>query len=96
MRETTRQLLDCIFLDMAPSYAVCTDFGMDKSNGMQVFGALQWAIKRDICSSKELDEACGDGEKLTELVNRTHMGVSNPYKTTISTAYDDLPPEDEE
>lgn len=95
MKPLTKKLIDCILDDEFPSgLAIYVDFGIPTNDPSQVFGAYQWGYKREIFSAEELDNALGDGEKLTELVNREN----NPYGKglIIKTIYDGLIEEEED
>jgi hypothetical protein len=90
IRPNTKDLLDCIALDIMPGLATCVDFGIDLGDVQRKYGALQWAVRHGMVDEIELDQAMGDGEKLTEIVNRGE----NPYKVVIKTAWDNLNDDD--
>ena len=91
MYPNTQNLIISIIKDEFPTFATCVDFGIDKENAQQVFGAYQWAYRNDTVTEYELDENLGNGPALTKIVNRGQ----NPYACEIVTAWDDLPEEEE-
>ena len=90
MKPNTQELVYAMILDVFPPMATCVDFGIDRNE--QVFGAIQWAWRNDEVTEYELDEKLGNGPALTEIVHRGH----NPYACTITTAWDDMPEDDDE
>jgi len=83
IRPLTRRLYECLRLDEWPSRATCLDFGIETEKHL---GALQWAVRVEGVSIEALDEACGNGEKLTALVSR-----KNPYRgVSFRTPWDSL------
>lgn len=96
MRDITKRLIMAMGMDMIPDNTVCCDFGIDPNNPNPQFGALQWGWKNEVFTNTELDEALGDGKKLTGLAcRRSWQGRLNPYCCVFHTAYDDLPPEED-
>lgn len=104
MKTNTERLIEAIGLDLMPNNPTGVDFGIynigiSEEESMKRFGALQWAFKHEACTARELNLALGNGPVLTEIVNRTssiNPGRPNPYARTITTAWDDLPDEDDE
>lgn len=94
-QPNTKELIRGIVDDLMPGFATCVDFGIDMVP--QAFGALQWAYKHELTTDHELDEALGNGPKLTEIVNRKDIarGQSNPYACTIKTVWDEMPTEED-
>lgn len=93
MRPMTRELLECAALDEVPGLACRVDFGIMPPGEVEKFGAYQWAIRHEMVTPQELNEALGDGAKLTEIVNRG----ANPYGgQTITTSWDGLKEEFED
>ena len=70
-------------MDKWPRAAGVVDFGLDST---EHFGALQHAIKHDKITIEILDDAFGDGKKLTNLIKN-----DNPYYGVVfKAAYDDM------
>ena len=95
MKDSTKCLIDGIFMDLIPRDAdTVTDFGLEGNDRITVFGAYQWGYKREVFTDEELDQASCHGPSLTELVHREKDGQVNPYghNLTITTRYDSLPP----
>lgn len=89
IRPLTQQLYDSIMLDTWPGFAACVDFGIDVQNKYE---ALYYPIRAGEITIEQLEEALGNGPKLTELVNSAH---SNPHKGIVFvTAYDGLTEEE--
>lgn len=83
IRPLTRQLYECLAWDVYPSNATCIDFGIKTAEHL---GALQWAVSVDETSIDQLEEACGNGEKLNALISPT-----NPYYgVRFHTPWDEL------
>jgi hypothetical protein len=74
VRQTTRALIESVLLDIWPHNAAIVDFGLDSQKHYE---ALYYPIREHQIMPKELDEALGDGEKLTALVQ---AAASNPHK----------------
>jgi hypothetical protein len=97
IRNITKRLVEAIAMDCIPDNTVCCDFGIDPEDPNPQFGALQWGWKNEAFKTQDLDNALGNGEQLTELINRVAPGnKKNPYACVIVTAYDFLPEEEEE
>lgn len=94
MNPNILELIHCIYMDIIPSPATCIDFGIPKDKDpTEVFGALQWALKRDIVTKEELEDARRNGQKLTKIANKTwerNNGIvqRNPYACKIRTDWD--------
>lgn len=82
VRPLTQQLFDCLILDTWPGIACVTDFGI--GNDSKKYRAFQWVIKNGLVTMEELDQALGDGPKLTEIVSRG----GSPHACKIETPYD--------
>lgn len=103
MRMTTESLIEAILLDIWPTPGACCDFGLDRSDKVAKFGALQHGFRAEEFTSAELDAALGDGPALTELVKR--FGCPLVFKTALDDIgeyndewdedYDDEPDVDE-
>jgi len=97
MYPNTQLLIEGLVMDTFPVNPVCVDFGIrnmgvSPAEETKRFGALQFAFKKELVTKTELDAALGDGLALTEIVNRG----KNPYACTITTAWDNMPDEEEE
>ncbi len=85
-------------MDFFPNHATCIDFGINPNDPNPQYGALQFAVRHEACTKEELDKALGNGEALTEIVNRPSgiNGKPNPYACTIKTLWDDIPEDEDE
>lgn len=91
VRSITKRLIQSIELDLMPDFTVMVDFGLDRGDPTEKFGALQWAYRRELVTAEELDEALGNGKMLTEIANREHADYGpNPYACVFKTAYDEM------
>lgn len=89
VRPLTRQALERIVLDLPLSNVVCDDFGVESA-------AHYRALRECICVAieeksidevaEELDQALGNGKKLTALVKK----YAPDYAVTFHTIWDDL------
>jgi hypothetical protein len=77
VRPVTRDLIQAVFLDVSPSNAALVDFGIESQRH---FEALYRPIREGEITPKELDEAVGNGAKLTALVREAK---SNPDKSIV-------------
>jgi len=92
MRDLTRDFVEDLMFDEPPrSPATWVDFGIPSGLNPQ-YGALQWGLKHEMFTKRELDDAICSGPKLTELASRGE----NPYRCEFHTDWDDMPPEDED
>lgn len=81
VRPLTNHVFECLMLDMWPRPAGKVDFGLDSTEHL---GALQHAVKHDGVTPEMLDEALGNGKKLTALIQD-----DNPYHGVVfETSYD--------
>jgi len=97
MLPSTDRLIEGIELDILPSFAAMVDFGIDRGDPSEKFGALQWAYRRELVTAKELNKALGCGEALTEIASRVSpIYGPNPYACIFVTAYDLMALEGEE
>lgn len=81
VRPATQNLFDSLCLDVWPRNAAIVDFGLDST---EHYGALQHAVKHDGVTAQQLDDALGDGPKLTALIEE-----DNPYYgVAFQTAWD--------
>lgn len=88
VRKVAQDMFDAAVLDIWPSPAAICDFGIDSTEHL---GALQHAIKHDGVTEQQLDEALGNGPKLTALIRE-----DNPYYgVQFHTSWDDLDDDDE-
>lgn len=92
IRPLTHELVTAIMLDKLPeSPAIVTDFGIESQ---QHYEALYYPVRAGEITAEQLDEALGNGPKLTELVRRS---PSNPHKEiTFRTPWEDLTPQEGE
>ena len=91
IKPITKRLIEAISMDWIPDYATCCDFGIESDDPNPQFGALQWAFRNECVTAEELDDALGNGHKLTEIVSRTNnTGQVNPYKCKVRTFWDDF------
>ena len=74
IRPVTRDLIECVLLDVWPNIAAIVDFGIINQ---EIYNAYHHKIRHEEVTAEQLDEALGSGPKLTEL-----MGIK------IETAYD--------
>jgi hypothetical protein len=65
VRQTTRDLIDSVMMDVWPRNGAVIDFGIDSQ---EHYEALYYPIREHQIMPKELDEALGHGEKLTALI----------------------------
>lgn len=97
VRPVTQSLFGLIMLDLMPgSPAVMADFGLDgwgatedrKLAAHRRYEALYYPIRAGEITVEQLDQALGNGPKLTLLVRHA---PSNPHKEIVfKTAWDDL------
>ena len=64
VRPTTRDLVTSILIDAWPRHAAIVDFGIDSQKHYE---ALYYPIREADLLPKELDNALGDGPKLTAM-----------------------------
>jgi hypothetical protein len=90
VRDTTRNLVEAITLDVWPRDGAIVDFGL---KSQEHYEALYYPVREGEISPEALDAALGDGEKLTALARSAR---SNPHKDiAFRTDWDDLRPEPE-
>jgi hypothetical protein len=84
VRPVTRNLIEAILLDMWPTHpAAIVDFGLDSQKHYE---ALYYPLRDGGIMPQALDDALGDGEKLTVL---TRSAESNPHQDIVfSTSWD--------
>lgn len=85
IRPVTQNVFDSLMMDIWPRPAAICDFGIDSD---EHYAALQTAI-REGATINELEEALGNGAKLTALVKKFGSDVQ------FQTAYDIMLPEPE-
>jgi len=92
VRPLTQKLIDAVLMDEYPnSNAVIVDFGIDSQ---EHYEALYYPIRHEEITPEQLDEALGNGAKLTQLVKNA---PSNPHKDIVfHCLWDDLEPEEPE
>ncbi len=74
VRPVTRRLIESLMLDVWPNHTAIVDFGIDSQAHYE---ALYYPVREGNIMPLALDEALGDGEKLTRL---TREADSNPHK----------------
>jgi hypothetical protein len=84
-RDTTRDLVQSVTRDEWPRNGAIVDFGIDSQKHYE---ALYHPIREREIEPKELDEALGHGDKLSELARKA---PSNPHKDVeFHTAWDEM------
>jgi hypothetical protein len=90
-RMTTENLIESVMMDLWPRTAACCDFGIQSQRHYE---ALYYPIRAGIITPEQLDEALGDGKKLTALVN---AHTSNPHVGIVfQTVWDELDAEEDD
>jgi hypothetical protein len=85
IRDTTRNLIHSVLLDVWPRHAAIVDFGI---NTQEHYEALYYPLKHGDFTPEQLDAAMGNGRMLTELVN---AAPHNPHKGIVFiTSWDEL------
>jgi len=84
MRTVTQNLVESLLLDVYPRPAAICDFGIDTELH---FHALRYGFLGEFFTDEELDEALGDGKKITALIARQSGSFG---KVVFRTAYDDM------
>ena len=74
VRPVTRRLIESMMLDMWPNHTAIVDFGIDSQSHYE---ALYYPIREGTMMPLALDDALGNGEKLTRL---TRDAASNPHR----------------
>jgi hypothetical protein len=83
VRDTTRNLVQAVFLDAWPRAGAIVDFGLDSQAHYE---ALYYGVREGEITPEALDAALGNGEKLTALARSS---PSNPHhEITFSTSWD--------
>jgi hypothetical protein len=90
LRDTTRNLIEAIWLDAWPRSGAIVDFGLDSQ---EHYEAIYYGLRAGEIEPEALDAALGKGEKLTALAR---SAKSNPHKDiAFRTSWDGLRPEPE-
>ena len=90
IRDTTRNLVEAVLMDVWPRQAAILDFGLDTQEHLE---ALYYPLRHGDITPEQVDAAIGDGKELTELVN---AAPHNPHKgIEFHTSWDDFRPEPE-
>jgi len=89
VRPLTKQIIERIVLDMPLSHVVCDDFGVESADHYRalqeyIFAATEEKSLDEV--AKELDQALGNGKKLTALVKK----YTPEHTVTFSTVWDEL------
>ena len=88
IRQTTRNLVESIMLDVWPRSGAIIDFGL---KSQEHYEALYYPVREGEITPEQLDAALGKGEKLTALVRSAR---NNPHRDiAFRTDWDDLLPE---
>lgn len=77
VRPVTRSLIQAIALDVPPTPAAANDFGIASQ---EHYEALYYPLRNDEITFRQLDDAYGNGPKLTELVS---AAPSNPHRAIV-------------
>lgn len=77
VRPTTRHLVTSVLFDQWPNIPTVADFGIDSQ---EHYEALYYPIRAHEILPQALDDALGDGRKLTAL---TQGAASNPHKEIL-------------
>lgn len=90
IKPVVSRFVENLMLDLFPQTpAELTDFGLDISkNKPQLYACYQWAVRRGKVTPLELDEAVGNGPKLTTLLKRVDPNI------VVKTMWDNLSSED--
>jgi hypothetical protein len=85
IRDTTRNLVQAVLLDVWPRNAAIVDFGIDTQ---EHYEALYYPLRHGDITPGQVDAALGKGMVLTELVN---AAPHNPHKGIVfHTGWDGL------
>jgi hypothetical protein len=88
IRDTTRNLVESVMLDVWPRNAAIVDFGI---RSQEHYEALYYPLRNGDITPEQVDAAMGNGQKLSGLVN---AAPHNPHKgIEFHTDWDDLRPE---
>jgi len=90
LRDTTRNLVESLMLDVWPRAGAIVDFGL---KSQEHYEALYYPVREGEITPEQLDASLGKGEHLTALARAAR---SNPHKDIVfRTSWDDLQPEPE-
>lgn len=85
VRPVTERMIQAVMLDIWPPASAICDFGL---HTQQHYEAIYYPIREGEITPEQLDDALGNGPKLTALVARCG---SNPHKDIVfETDYDFL------
>lgn len=88
IRDTTRNLVEAIWLDTWPRNAAVVDFGL---RSQEHYEALYYGVRAGEITPEALDATLGKGQELTALARSSR---SNPHRDiTFGTDWDLSPPE---
>lgn len=90
LKPITLALVDAIVLDVWPGGAVIADFGLVSTRHYE---AVYYAVRHDEVSPAELDQAVGNGPKLTALMERAEHNPHRGRGLVFTTPYDEVTPE---
>lgn len=92
MKPVVSRFVENLMLDLFPqTSAELVDFGFDvtpRESRQKLYWCYQWAVKRGKISPNELNEAVGNGPKLTALLQRVDPNM------VVKTMWDLLDSED--
>jgi hypothetical protein len=89
LRPATCQLMLAIILDVKPSAEVSREFGLASQEHLE---ALYFSVLHNEITPTQLDQAMGNGQRLTELVN---TAAHNPHiNIKFDTVWDHIKPDD--
>jgi hypothetical protein len=81
----TQNLIDSLMLDIWPRSAAIVDFGLDS---VAHYSALQRPIRAGEITADQLQDALGDGKKLTALANSAPSNADLTAPVVFSTSWD--------
>jgi hypothetical protein len=85
IRDTTRNLIESIWLDAWPRNAAIVDFGLDSQAHYE---AIYYGVREGEITPEALDAALGKGDQLTAL---TRSSPSNPHRDIVfRTSWDEM------
>ena len=85
IRDTTKNLIEAIWLDVWPRAGAVVDFGL---SSQEHYEAIYYGVREGEITPEALDAALGKGDKLTALAR---SAASNPHRDIVfSTSWDGL------
>lgn len=91
--RTSDAMVQGLLMDMFPEgQAAWIDFGMDKRNAKDLFGALQYGWRHEVFTEDDIHAASCSGPMITALVEKAVAAGSVWGRgLVVKTAWDDLP-----